>query len=71
METGFDLRYDYGKFYASKTFYDSAKKRRILWGWVAESDTALDAIIKGWAGIQVTKDSIFCVHFYSHRFVGG
>ncbi|KAG5537643.1 hypothetical protein RHGRI_024930 [Rhododendron griersonianum] len=23
------LRYDYGKFYASKTFYDSNKKRRI------------------------------------------
>ncbi|KAM3757960.1 hypothetical protein ACB098_01G006500 [Castanea mollissima] len=58
METGFDLRYDYGKFYASKTFYDSAKKRRILWGWVAESDTALDAIIKGWAGIQSFPRSI-------------
>ncbi|XP_030945692.1 beta-fructofuranosidase, insoluble isoenzyme CWINV3-like [Quercus lobata] len=58
METGFDLRNDYGKFYASKTFYDSAKKRRILWSWVAESDTALDAIIKGWAGIQSFPRSI-------------
>jgi len=53
MDTGFDLRYDYGKFYASKTFYDSAKKRRILWGWVTESDSESDGIRKGWSGIQV------------------
>ncbi|KAL9680599.1 hypothetical protein QQ045_018481 [Rhodiola kirilowii] len=33
------LRYDYGKFYASKTFFDSVKKRRILWGWVNESSS--------------------------------
>ena len=53
LDTGFDLRYDYGKFYASKTFYDSAKKRRILWGWVTESDSESDDIRKGWSGIQV------------------
>ncbi|KAK5804096.1 beta-fructofuranosidase, insoluble isoenzyme 1 [Gossypium arboreum] len=46
------LRYDYGNFYASKTFFDPAKKRRILWGWVNESDTTSDDVRKGWAGIQ-------------------
>lgn len=51
--TSLDLRYDYGKFYASKSFFDYAKKRRILWGWVNESDTTQDDIDKGWAGVQV------------------
>ncbi|CAN6248521.1 unnamed protein product [Urochloa humidicola] len=46
------LRYDYGNFYASKTFYDPAKKRRVLWGWANESDTSADDVAKGWAGIQ-------------------
>jgi beta-fructofuranosidase len=47
------LRYDYGNFYASKTFYDPVKRRRILWGWANESDTTADDVAKGWAGIQV------------------
>ncbi|KAE8692524.1 Beta-fructofuranosidase, insoluble isoenzyme CWINV4 [Hibiscus syriacus] len=46
------LRYDYGNFYASKTFFDPAKRRRILWGWVNESDSTEDDVKKGWAGIQ-------------------
>ncbi|KAJ0976705.1 hypothetical protein J5N97_012179 [Dioscorea zingiberensis] len=46
------LRYDYGNFYASKTFFDLGKQRRILWGWSNESDTASDDQAKGWAGIQ-------------------
>ncbi|KAK7321589.1 hypothetical protein VNO77_32387 [Canavalia gladiata] len=50
--TSLDLRYDYGKFYASKSFFDSVKNRRILWGWVNESDTTQDDIEKGWAGLQ-------------------
>ncbi|CAK7352936.1 unnamed protein product [Dovyalis caffra] len=50
--TGMDLRYDYGKFYASKTFFDSAMKRRILWGWINESDSESDDIKKGWSGLQ-------------------
>ncbi|RYR06008.1 hypothetical protein S83_056741 [Arachis hypogaea] len=50
--TSSDLRYDYGKFYASKSFFDYAKNRRILWGWVNESDSTQDDIQKGWAGIQ-------------------
>lgn len=47
------LRYDYGKFYASKTFYDSLKKRRILWGWINESLSKEDYIAQGWSGVQV------------------
>ncbi|KAJ4813637.1 hypothetical protein LUZ62_026203 [Rhynchospora pubera] len=48
----YGLLYDYGNFYASKTFYDPVKKRRILWGWSNESDTVEEDNIKGWAGIQ-------------------
>ncbi|KAJ7516948.1 hypothetical protein O6H91_21G005800 [Diphasiastrum complanatum] len=51
-DVGFGLRYDYGKYYASKTFYDPVKERRILWGWANESDSEQDDIIKGWASVQ-------------------
>ncbi|PPS10967.1 hypothetical protein GOBAR_AA09675 [Gossypium barbadense] len=46
------LRFDYGNFYASKTFFDPSKNRRILWGWTNESDAAQDDAQKGWAGLQ-------------------
>ncbi|XP_039022549.1 beta-fructofuranosidase, insoluble isoenzyme 1-like [Hibiscus syriacus] len=46
------LRFDYGNYYASKTFFDPSKNRRVLWGWSNESDTAQDDINKGWAGLQ-------------------
>ncbi|PSS01253.1 Beta-fructofuranosidase, insoluble isoenzyme like [Actinidia chinensis var. chinensis] len=52
MDSALKLRYDYGKFYASKTFYDSAKRRRVLWGWIQESDSKSDDIKKGWSGLQ-------------------
>lgn len=45
-------RYDYGKFYASKSFFDEKQRRRILWGWVNESDSVTDDNTKGWSGIQ-------------------
>ena len=48
------LRYDYGNFYASKTFFDPSKNRRILWGWANESDSTAHDVAKGWAGIQVS-----------------
>jgi beta-fructofuranosidase len=47
------LRYDYGKFYASKTFFDQYRHRRILWGWINESDSVSDDVRKGWASVQV------------------
>lgn len=47
------LRYDYGKYYASKTFYDNLKMQRILLSWINESSTVEDDIKKGWSGIHV------------------
>ncbi|XP_047329054.1 beta-fructofuranosidase, insoluble isoenzyme CWINV6-like [Impatiens glandulifera] len=52
MDSRLQMRYDYGKFYASKSFFDSAKSRRILWAWISESDGDVGAIEKGWAGLQ-------------------
>ncbi|KAK6126366.1 hypothetical protein DH2020_039891 [Rehmannia glutinosa] len=52
------LRYDYGNFYASKSFFDPSKKRRILWGWANESDATVDDVKKGWAGIQLIPRTI-------------
>lgn len=52
LDVGIGLRYDYGKFYASKTFYDQNKKRRVLWGWVTETDSEAADVKKGWASIQ-------------------
>ncbi|XP_076944732.1 beta-fructofuranosidase, insoluble isoenzyme CWINV3-like [Bidens hawaiensis] len=46
------LRLDYGKYYASKSFFDPAKNRRILIAWVHESDSDADFIARGWAGLQ-------------------
>jgi beta-fructofuranosidase len=46
------LRVDYGKYYASKTFYDRIKQRRILWGWIGETDNEGDDVLKGWASVQ-------------------
>ncbi|KAK3142678.1 hypothetical protein QOZ80_4BG0349850 [Eleusine coracana subsp. coracana] len=52
QDNDYGIRYDYGDFYASKSFYDPVKRRRILWGWANESDTVPDDRKKGWAGIQ-------------------
>ncbi|XP_076935529.1 beta-fructofuranosidase, soluble isoenzyme I-like [Bidens hawaiensis] len=51
MDLGIGLRYDYGKFYASKTFYDPSKRRRVLWGYVGETDLPQNDIKKGWANM--------------------
>ncbi|KAL6137510.1 hypothetical protein ACLB2K_062802 [Fragaria x ananassa] len=58
LENNSGLRYDYGKFYASKTFFDSAKNRRILWGWINESSSVNDDIKKGWSGIQAVPRTL-------------
>lgn len=52
MVPGLGLRYDYGKFYASKTFFDPAKSRRVLWGWVNESCSIADDAVKGWSSLM-------------------
>lgn len=51
-DVGIGLRYDYGKFYASKSFYDPVLRRRVLWGWVGETDSERADILKGWASVQ-------------------
>ncbi|XP_062097720.1 beta-fructofuranosidase, insoluble isoenzyme CWINV1-like [Humulus lupulus] len=48
----FNFRIDYGKFYASKSFYDPEKKRRVVWGWIMESESRADDIKKGWSGLM-------------------
>lgn len=53
-DVGIGLRYDYGWYYASKTFYDQETERRILFGWINETDTEHDDLEKGWASLQVT-----------------
>ncbi|KAJ1381156.1 Glycosyl hydrolase family 32, N-terminal [Sesbania bispinosa] len=53
------LRYDYGNFYASKSFFDPSRNRRILWGWANESDTKEDDVNKGWAGIQAIPRTLW------------
>ncbi|KAA3455211.1 Glycoside hydrolase, family 32 [Gossypium australe] len=45
------LKLDYGNFYASKSFYDPVKLRRVVWGWANESDSKEEDVKKGWAGI--------------------
>jgi len=53
LDVGIGLRYDWGKFYASKTFFDEKKQRRVLWGWISETDSESADIAKGWASLQV------------------
>ncbi|KAH6755811.1 Glycosyl hydrolases family 32 protein [Perilla frutescens var. hirtella] len=52
LDVGIGLRYDYGKYYASKTFYDQNKLRRILWGWIRETDAESVDLLKGWSSVQ-------------------
>jgi len=67
-DKGFDefvLRYDYGNYYASKSFFDDGKKRRVLFGWVRESSSEADDIKKGWSGIYVSSFQ-YCHHWFVH-----
>ncbi|XP_047066640.1 beta-fructofuranosidase 1-like [Lolium rigidum] len=58
IDVGIGLRYDYGKFYASKTFYDPVRRRRVLWGWIGESDSERADILKGWSSLQSIPRSV-------------
>lgn len=54
-DLGIGQRFDWGKFYASRTFYDPVKQRRIQWGYVGETDSQSADVLKGWASFQVIK----------------
>ncbi|XP_075505761.1 acid beta-fructofuranosidase 2, vacuolar-like [Primulina tabacum] len=58
IDVGIGLRYDYGIFYASKTFYDEANNRRILWGWIKETDSEKADVQKGWSSLQAIPRTI-------------
>ncbi|KAJ9549711.1 hypothetical protein OSB04_022254 [Centaurea solstitialis] len=53
------LRYDYGKYYASKSFFDPVKNRRILMAWVNESDSEADFNARGWSGLHSFPRSLW------------
>ncbi|KAK8489766.1 hypothetical protein V6N11_046833 [Hibiscus sabdariffa] len=57
-DVGIGLKVDYGRYYASKTFFDPDKQRRILFGWVNETDTETDDLKKGWASLQTIPRSV-------------
>ncbi|KAM0828804.1 hypothetical protein ACQ4PT_067298 [Festuca glaucescens] len=52
-------RIDYGHVYASKSFFDARKNRRVLWGWANESDTEADYVARGWSGVQTVPRKIW------------
>ncbi|PKA46489.1 Beta-fructofuranosidase, soluble isoenzyme I [Apostasia shenzhenica] len=57
-DVGIGLRLDYGKYYASKSFYDQKKRRRVLWGWSGETDSERADQLKGWASVQTIPRTV-------------
>ncbi|KAJ7949578.1 acid beta-fructofuranosidase-like [Quillaja saponaria] len=57
-DVGTGLQVDYGRYYASKTFYDPHKERRVVWGWINETDTENDDLRKGWASVQTIPRTV-------------
>ncbi|KAK1261923.1 Beta-fructofuranosidase 1 [Acorus gramineus] len=55
-DAGIGARVDYGKYYASKSFFDQNKGRRVLWAWIGETDSERTDLRKGWASVQVVFD---------------
>ncbi len=53
------LKYNHGKFFASKSFFDPIGLRRIIWGYVNESDPEANDILKGWNTILVSPKKSF------------
>ncbi|KAK8560280.1 hypothetical protein V6N13_061108 [Hibiscus sabdariffa] len=57
-DVGVGLKVDYGRYYASKTFFDHHKQRRVLWGWINETDTETADLQKGWASLQTIPRTV-------------
>lgn len=53
LDVGIGLRCDYGRFFASKSLFDPLKKRRVAWGYVGESDSPDQDLLRGWATLYV------------------
>ncbi|KAL2898665.1 Fructan 6-exohydrolase [Bienertia sinuspersici] len=66
VESHLGLLCDYGKYYASKSFFDSETNRRIVYGWVSEDSTPEDDNIKGWSGIQADVEVSFKIPNLEH-----
>ena len=47
---------DSGNIYASKSFWDAKKKRRVLWDWVHEEPGV--PVEKQWKGIMTTPRTV-------------
>ncbi|XBJ06065.1 hypothetical protein VPH35_024734 [Triticum aestivum] len=52
-------RFDYGHVYASKSFFDTRKNRRVLWAWASESDSQYDDLARGWSGVQIVPRKVW------------
>ncbi|KAG2569559.1 hypothetical protein PVAP13_7NG428000 [Panicum virgatum] len=52
-------RFDYGHVYASKSFFDARKNRRVLWSWANESDSQADDVARGWSGVQTVPRKLW------------
>uniref|UniRef100_A0A8I6Z5I9 Sucrose:fructan 6-fructosyltransferase n=1 Tax=Hordeum vulgare subsp. vulgare TaxID=112509 RepID=A0A8I6Z5I9_HORVV len=48
----------WGKFFASTTFYDPTKRRRVMWAYVGETDSNRTDIAKGWANLQAIPRTV-------------
>ncbi len=69
IDVGIGLRYNYGKFYASKSFIDPVKQRRIIWGFVNESDPEVYDLAKGWNTVMVSISNTDEMSMYWSFFV--
>ncbi len=53
LDAGLRLYYDYGKRYASKTFFDQFTSHCINFGWIDKSDSEEAHVSKGWVLIML------------------
>jgi len=57
--------YDFGIFYASKSFYDPAGMRQIVFGWATEDDSQASFVARGWAGVQTLPRQVMLNEDYT------